>query len=176
MPCLDDRPGNPLGKTFLTILLQYPGYLFLTRLHQPLRCGHTPGGIHAHIQQTFLLKTETASSIIELGRGYTEIQQDTVDTFPLLFGDMLFEVGKRVLHNAKAGIVGKLVAGGLQRLGVLVKGEQTAVVTQARENGRTVATASEGAVDITTIRFDIHTPYRLFQQNGQMFLFAVHGL
>src|SRR6185312_6168954 len=57
-----------------------PGQLFRARVIYQLRGGHRLARIHPHFQRAFLLKTEAAPGLIELGRTDAQIKEHSVTT------------------------------------------------------------------------------------------------
>ncbi len=146
---LHDGTGNALRMTLLAVVAQHCGDFPFRRARQPVGGGQSGLWIHAHVQGAVVQKTKPPFGGVQLGRGDTEIQQQSVHT-PLqpMPADQLCQARERGLLEPQPGVEPSQFTGRNRGLRVAVDREQRPLRPEAFEYGPAVPSASECAIDV----------------------------
>src|SRR5262249_56625257 len=102
---------------------------------------------HAHVERTTMAEGKSARRLVELHRGDTEVEDDTVDRVIAAAARDRFEIGEFVLHQDEpaAGLAHEV---GAARDRALVTVDADDVAVRRRADIAGVAAGTEGRVDI----------------------------
>src|SRR5690554_62362 len=172
---LHNRLRHATGKALLTVFFEHAGNLFNRSLRQPLCCSDTHIRIHPHVQRTVMAETEAARCIIQLRRGNTKVQQNTINfaSQPPLF-ELFAHVCETALHNRKAVIFLRQHCTCSYSFRVFVKAQQKARLPQLLQDLPAVATTTKSAIYIVATVTHLQGLYGLIQQNADVLVFAAH--
>ena len=146
-------------------------YLIQARVFKPHGSGLTARRVHTQIERTVLAEAETARGVVELWRGDTQIEQDSVALRTRsLRAHERAELGELTLHKMQSSLCLKARAPGRDGLRVTVDRDDFAGVPKPSEDPRSMATASECRVDVESNRAQRQGRNHLFDKHRRVLI------
>ena len=159
---------NRLSKPFFTIVADNLRQFAHRRAGYKFRGGLAARRVHPHVERTVVPKREAARCVVDLRRGDSEIEQNSVDLRERKSTDDVGQFRKpRAAENETGLAYGECKSGGLGRR-IAVDAHEVAGGAEARENGPRMAAAAERRVDVGAVRPDRQRRHGFFEQDGDM--------
>ncbi|MDT4839455.1 hypothetical protein FQZ97_732460 [compost metagenome] len=117
-----------------------------------------------------MAKRKTPLGVVDLRRTHAEVHEHTVHAGRPQFA----QVRKTLVADVQAHIAGSQRLRSRHGLGILVEDGQPPLTGQLLENQSGVAAASEGGVDVVTVRVDRQCLHGFVQQDGVVNPCALH--
>src|SRR5205823_1652679 len=148
------RPNNGSGDTprppFLTEFVNQIGEVFLVKPIYHLIGGTLAARVHAHVERSFRLKTESALRICELQAAQAQISQNSVNRTDAanLSEARISQLDLRPIAGQLRRRLVEPLAGDLQRCRILIEANQTTRCAEATCNFETVPASAHGRIHI----------------------------
>ena len=172
----DNRTGHATGKPLFAVFLEYAGDFLLGGSVDELGRADTAIRVHTHVQRAVIHKAEAALRVVKLWRRDTQIKQHAVDlASQTALGNFGSHFRKTALHNDKAAVFGRQRLPGGNRLWIFIEPEQTPLRAQLLEYQAAMSAATEGAIQIASIRAYGESLYGFVEQYGDVVEAAIYS-